>query len=56
MGQSSGVLFKEVSVFQRCPLILVFTVYAYMNSFVFPCAALCTCIVAMVYLYMIIGH
>ena len=24
MGQSSGVLFKEVSAFQRCPLIEVF--------------------------------
>ena len=23
MGQSSGVLFKEVSAFQRCPLIEV---------------------------------
>ena len=23
MGQSSGVLFKEVSVFQRCPFIEV---------------------------------
>ena len=28
MGQSNGVLFKEVATFQRCPLIEV-SLYAY---------------------------
>ena len=27
MGQSSGVLFKEVSAFQRCPLMEVLPLY-----------------------------
>ena len=33
MGQSNGVLFKEVSVFRRCPLIEDWCTYLHINRF-----------------------